>query len=99
VWGFSQKDRMVRAGPWDSSASSRFPYDASSSRNGEGNGSCTRKSRFPRRSNSVIHVFLKHTDGRATSVPVHAGEILGPGLLRSILRDVELSAEELIELL
>jgi predicted RNA binding protein YcfA (HicA-like mRNA interferase family) len=45
------------------------------------------------------HVFLKHTDGRATSVPVHSGETLGPGLLRSILRDVELSAEELLDLL
>jgi len=45
------------------------------------------------------HVFLKHTDGRATSVPVHSGETLGPGLLRSILRDVELSAQELLDLL
>ncbi len=31
------------------------------------------------------HVFLKHPDGRATAVPVHPGETLGPGLLRSIL--------------
>jgi len=31
-----------------------------------------------------------------TTVPVHSGEIIGPGLLRSILRDVELSAEELL---
>jgi predicted RNA binding protein YcfA (HicA-like mRNA interferase family) len=41
------------------------------------------------------HVFLKHTDGRVTTVPVHASETIGPGLLRSILRDVELSVEEL----
>lgn len=45
------------------------------------------------------HVFLKHVDGRATAVPVHSGETLGPGLLRAILRDVELSIEELIQLL
>lgn len=45
------------------------------------------------------HVFLKHSDGRATAVPVHSGETLGPGLLRAILRDVELSVDELIELL
>jgi predicted RNA binding protein YcfA (HicA-like mRNA interferase family) len=45
------------------------------------------------------HVFLKHSDGRVTTVPVHTGETLGPGLLRAILRDVELSAEELAELL
>lgn len=45
------------------------------------------------------HVFLKHPDGRATTVPVHSGETLGPGLLRAILRDVEMSIDELIELL
>jgi predicted RNA binding protein YcfA (HicA-like mRNA interferase family) len=42
------------------------------------------------------HVFLKHTDGRVTTVPVHAGETIGPGLLRSVLRDVEMSAEQLL---
>ena len=45
------------------------------------------------------HVFLKHPDGRATAVPVHSRETIGPGLLRSILRDIEMSAEQLIELL
>ena len=45
------------------------------------------------------HVFLKHPDGRATAVPVHSGETLGPGLLRSILRDTKLSVEDLIDLL
>ena len=42
------------------------------------------------------HIFLRHEDGRVTTVPVHSGEIFGPGLLRSILRDVELSVEELL---
>jgi predicted RNA binding protein YcfA (HicA-like mRNA interferase family) len=45
------------------------------------------------------HVFLKHPDGRATTVPVHARETLGPGLLRAILRDVEFSADQLNQLL
>jgi predicted RNA binding protein YcfA (HicA-like mRNA interferase family) len=45
------------------------------------------------------HVFLKHSDGRATAVPVHSGETLGPGLLRAILRDAELTIEQLIGLL
>ena len=45
------------------------------------------------------HVFMKHPDGRATAVPIHAGEIIGPGLLRSILRDVKLSVDELRSLL
>jgi predicted RNA binding protein YcfA (HicA-like mRNA interferase family) len=37
------------------------------------------------------HHFLAHPDGRATSVPVHAGEIIGPGLFSKILRDCEIS--------
>jgi predicted RNA binding protein YcfA (HicA-like mRNA interferase family) len=44
-------------------------------------------------------VFLKHPDGRATAVPVHSGETVGPGLLRAILRDAELSVENLAGLL
>jgi predicted RNA binding protein YcfA (HicA-like mRNA interferase family) len=43
------------------------------------------------------HVFLKHPDGRVTTVPVHSRETLGPGLLRSILRDVELSVEDFMQ--
>ena len=42
------------------------------------------------------HLFLRHADGRVTTVPVHAGETVGPGLLRSILRDVELSVDDLL---
>jgi len=44
------------------------------------------------------HVFLEHPEGRATAVPVHSGETLGPGLLRAILRDVEMSADDLVDL-
>jgi predicted RNA binding protein YcfA (HicA-like mRNA interferase family) len=40
------------------------------------------------------HHFLQHPDGRVTSVPVHSGDIIGPGLLATILRDIELSPEE-----
>lgn len=43
------------------------------------------------------HVFLRHSDGRVTTVPVHSGETVGPGLLRSILRDLELSVEDLLK--
>ena len=45
------------------------------------------------------HHFIRHTDGRATVVPVHAGETLGPGLLASILRDVKMTREQLHKLL
>ncbi len=42
------------------------------------------------------HHFLHHSDGRATVVPVHAGETVGPGLLAKILRDCELTREEFL---
>lgn len=45
------------------------------------------------------HHFLRHADGRTTVVPVHSGETLGPGLLASILRDVQISRGELQNLL
>jgi len=45
------------------------------------------------------HHFLRHPDGRATVVPVHSGETIGPGLLNKILRDCELTGEELDSLL
>ena len=45
------------------------------------------------------HVFVKHPDGRATAIPTHAGETIGPGLFRSILRDVEMTLEEFSNLL
>jgi predicted RNA binding protein YcfA (HicA-like mRNA interferase family) len=44
------------------------------------------------------HIFLRHPDGRATVVPVHSGEIIGPGLLAKILRDVRLSRDEIARL-
>ena len=45
------------------------------------------------------HHFLRHSDGRVTVVPVHAGETIGPGLLAKILRDCELTREEFQALL
>ncbi|MGC1618681.1 MAG: type II toxin-antitoxin system HicA family toxin [Candidatus Acidiferrum sp.] len=43
------------------------------------------------------HVFMEHVDGRVTTVPVHGGETLGPGLMRSILRDVDMTPEKFAE--
>jgi predicted RNA binding protein YcfA (HicA-like mRNA interferase family) len=45
------------------------------------------------------HHRLRHPDGRVTVVPVHRGETLGPGLMASILRDVELTRDDLLALL
>jgi len=41
------------------------------------------------------HHFLRHQDGRCTVVPVHRGETIGRGLLAQILRDCEITAEDL----
>jgi predicted RNA binding protein YcfA (HicA-like mRNA interferase family) len=44
------------------------------------------------------HHFLKHPDGRCTVVPVHAGEIIGTGLMKTILDDAEMTIEQFLEL-
>jgi predicted RNA binding protein YcfA (HicA-like mRNA interferase family) len=45
------------------------------------------------------HHFLRHADRRATVVPVHSGETIGPGLLAAILRDCEIERDDFITLL
>lgn len=45
------------------------------------------------------HHFLEHADGRATVIPSHSGETIGPGLMGKILRDLEMDREELASLL
>ena len=40
------------------------------------------------------HIQFKHTDGRFTTVPNHPSRDVGVGLLRKILRDIEISPEE-----
>lgn len=45
------------------------------------------------------HHMLRHPDGRTTVVPIHAGEGIGPGLLGKILADVEMTREQLLDLL
>ena len=45
------------------------------------------------------HIRLKHEDGRVVTVPVHSGQQISRGLLRKILRDVELSPKDLEDIL
>jgi len=45
------------------------------------------------------HHVLRHSDSRMTVVPVHGREEIGPGLLAKILRDCDLSRDELRDLL
>jgi predicted RNA binding protein YcfA (HicA-like mRNA interferase family) len=41
------------------------------------------------------HHVLRHVDGRMTVVPVHGREEIGPGLLAKILRDCDMSRDDL----
>ena len=45
------------------------------------------------------HNFLRHPDGRCTVVPIHSGETIGRGLLAQIIKDCEISVEELKNLI
>jgi predicted RNA binding protein YcfA (HicA-like mRNA interferase family) len=45
------------------------------------------------------HHFLQHPNGRSPVVPIHSGETIGPGLLKKILADCNMTAVELVELL
>ena len=41
------------------------------------------------------HRRYVHPDGRRTTIPMHKGHDIGPGLLRKILRDIEVEPDEL----
>ncbi len=43
------------------------------------------------------HKQFAHADGRQTTVPVHKGRDIGPGLLRKILRDIEVDPEQFLK--
>lgn len=45
------------------------------------------------------HHFVKHLDGRCSVIPVHSNEDLGPGIIVKILRDLELTKEDLRNLI
>lgn len=46
------------------------------------------------------HVFVENADGTCgTAIPVHRGEELGKGLLKSILNDLDLDVEDLQRML
>lgn len=45
------------------------------------------------------HHRIEHADGRKTTIPVHGKETLGPGILLKILRDLDLTRDDLLKLL
>ena len=42
------------------------------------------------------HRQYRHSDGRGTTVPFHAGRDISPTLLRKIVRDIGLTVEDLL---
>jgi predicted RNA binding protein YcfA (HicA-like mRNA interferase family) len=48
---------------------------------------------------SGSHKIYRNASGQRVTVPYHAGKILHPKTLQSILREAELSVEALIDLL
>jgi len=52
-----------------------------------------------RKFKATSHRRYVHSDGRKTTIPVHPGQDIGRGLLRKILKDIEISPEEFRELL
>ncbi|MFN2399319.1 MAG: type II toxin-antitoxin system HicA family toxin [Gemmatimonadaceae bacterium] len=44
------------------------------------------------------HKQFRHQDGRVTTVPMHGGRDIAPGLLRQICRDIRLTVREFVEL-
>lgn len=53
---------------------------------------------FQRMGQRGSHVHYHHADGRAISVPNHAREEIGGGLLRRIVKDAGVSVEQFLEL-
>lgn len=46
------------------------------------------------------HMVYKHPDGRRTTIPHHAGEEIGPGLLNKIIKkDLGVTREEFMKYL
>lgn len=51
---------------------------------------------FSRQSGS--HKIYKNKEGKRVTIPFHSGKILHPKILKSILRDADLTVEEFNEL-
>jgi len=48
---------------------------------------------------SGSHKIYKNTEGKRITVPFHAGKILHPKILKSIMKDANISEEQLEEML
>lgn len=51
------------------------------------------------RQRSTSHLVMKHNDGRRTIVPMHSNKDLPKGTLFAIIKDIQITKEELIKIL
>lgn len=54
---------------------------------------------FHKTRQSGSHAFFKHSDGRTTTVPIHAGRDIDKGLFKTILNEIEITPEEFLKYL
>ena len=54
---------------------------------------------FEHRQKSTSHLVMKHSDGRRTIVPIHSNKDIPKGTLLAILRDIQITKEELVKIL
>jgi len=60
--------------------------------------SIVEKASFTKIRQTGSHARFIHMDGRKTSIPMHSGENIHPGLLRKILRDLQITPEDFLKL-
>ena len=51
------------------------------------------------RQKSTSHLMMKHIDGRRTIVPMHSNKDIPKGTLLAILKDIQITKEELVKIL
>ena len=54
---------------------------------------------FSKKRQKGSHAFYKHEDGRITTIPHHKGRMLARPLIRTILREIDISIDEYNNLL
>lgn len=54
---------------------------------------------FEHRQRGTSHLVMKHSDGRRTVIAIHPGHDIPVGTLRAILRDCNITPEQLQEAL
>jgi predicted RNA binding protein YcfA (HicA-like mRNA interferase family) len=48
---------------------------------------------------SGSHKIFRNAEGKRATIPFHSGKVLHPKILKSILRDADLTVEEFLELM